>query len=153
MPISVLDVAKYFLTKGKTSTNEAITHLKLQKLVYYAQGYHLAVFGEALFADSIEAWVHGPVCPVLYNTYRFYGYSEIPAPKGIPNIPDNAKVIIDMAWDVFGQYEGPDLERFTHQEEPWIRAREGLQLNQNTNKEIDITIIKTYFRKVLNGGI
>ena len=58
-----------------------ISNLKLQKLLYYAQAWHLALYGEPLFRDRIEAWVHGPVVPPVFGAfkhnkwqpYRFHG--------------------------------------------------------------------------------
>ena len=39
-----------------------MSHLKLQKILFYCQAYHLAYFDKALFNEDFEAWVHGPVC-------------------------------------------------------------------------------------------
>ena len=59
---SVFDVANWFLSKG------SVTHKKLQKLCYYSQAWHCALYdGTPLFAERIEAWVHGPVIPELYR--------------------------------------------------------------------------------------
>ncbi|HUZ03805.1 MAG TPA: type II toxin-antitoxin system antitoxin SocA domain-containing protein, partial [Acidobacteriaceae bacterium] len=59
---SASDIAKYFIASFQKK-NKAISNLKLQKLLYYAQAWHLALYGSPLFSDSIEAWVHGPVVP------------------------------------------------------------------------------------------
>ena len=63
------DVAEYFLALAN-ETGGTITNLKLQKLVYYAQAWHLANFDKPLFDAKFEAWVHGPVIPGLYEEYR-----------------------------------------------------------------------------------
>ena len=57
---SVFDVAAYILSKADIEEGDGITHLKLQKLVYYVQGFAMATLGYPLFPDKIEAWVHGP---------------------------------------------------------------------------------------------
>jgi len=59
------DVARYFLTLMSEENGDLISNLKLQKLVYYAQGSSLALWGNPLFSEKIEAWLHGPVIPVL----------------------------------------------------------------------------------------
>ena len=43
-----------------------VTNLKLQKTLYYVQGYYLARFGKPLFADEIVNWAYGPVVPEAY---------------------------------------------------------------------------------------
>ena len=153
MSISVLEVAKYFLSISEPGTAKAITHLKLQKLVYYAQGYYLAVEDKPLFTERIEAWVHGPVCPDLYAVYRDYYYNEIPKKNVKTQLAECAKETIDMVWQVYGKYDGPELEQFTHQEDPWINARRGLRSNQNTNIEIPRPSIKSFFKGILYGGV
>ena len=47
-----------------------VDQMKLQKLLYFAQGHHLADFGELLFREDIEAWKYGPVVRVVYEADR-----------------------------------------------------------------------------------
>jgi len=61
----VLDVATYILGK-----HGPMTHMKLQRLVYYSQAWHLAWDGVPLFPERIEAWANGPVVPVLYEALK-----------------------------------------------------------------------------------
>lgn len=49
---------------------EPLTNLKLQKLLYYAKGWYLALYDKPLFNDKIEAWVHGPVVPSIYHAFK-----------------------------------------------------------------------------------
>ena len=62
-------IADYFIGLSN-ETGSLITNLKLQKLVYYAQAWSLALNNEELFADDFQAWVHGPVLVSLYDRYR-----------------------------------------------------------------------------------
>ncbi|HSX79064.1 MAG TPA: type II toxin-antitoxin system antitoxin SocA domain-containing protein, partial [Candidatus Saccharimonadia bacterium] len=57
------DVAQYFLAKADEDAGDLMSNLKLQKLVYYAQGFALALLDKPLFPQCIEAWIHGPVVP------------------------------------------------------------------------------------------
>jgi len=77
---TALDIAKYFITLANPETEDFITNLKLQKLLYYAQGFHLALFGKPLFRESLEAWQYGPVVPEIYRIYKQYGSSPLPQP-------------------------------------------------------------------------
>ena len=54
------DVAEYFLSRVDEDAGDSLSNLKIQKLAYYAQGYHLALHGTPLFNERIEAWQHGP---------------------------------------------------------------------------------------------
>ncbi|KJW07325.1 Panacea domain-containing protein [Orientia tsutsugamushi] len=58
--LSCFDVASYFLVLVDRAAGDVITQLKLQKLVYFAQGAHLALFDKPLFKEDIEAWENGP---------------------------------------------------------------------------------------------
>lgn len=151
----VFEIARYFLWLSVPNTEKSITHLKLQKLVYYAQGFYLAIYNQEenpLFGERIEAWVHGPVCPALYNNFRSFGYSVIPKVEEEPQgLTDQEKSILRIVWQVYGSYSGEDLERFTHQEEPWLQARGNLNPWDTSNNQISIPITKEFFRKKLFG--
>lgn len=117
----ISEVAKYFLTK------EAMTHKKLQKLCYYAQAWYLANFGEPLMPSVFEAWVHGPVSPELYSDYRDWGWLPIHQDNSVHPQIANKKIedFLDLVYRSYGSYSGDQLENFTHQEEPWKKARTG----------------------------
>jgi uncharacterized phage-associated protein len=68
--LSCYDVAQYFLAKAGEDAGDLISNLKLQKLVYYAQGFALVLLKKPLFPQCIEAWIHGPVVPALYHAYN-----------------------------------------------------------------------------------
>ncbi len=73
-------VARYFLwLAANEPEEEPVTHMRLQKLLYYAQGWALASRGEGLFAGEIQAWRHGPVTPGVYATFKKYGGGTIGA--------------------------------------------------------------------------
>ena len=122
MPAST--VARYFLSKVDEEVGDGISNLKLQKLVYYAQAYHLAMYGEPLFREQVEAWEHGPVVPELYRQYKSYGPGNIPAPANFDPAAydERTRGLLDEVYDVFGQYSAWKLRQLTHQERPWIEA-------------------------------
>jgi len=65
MPASAHDVAAYILKNGGR-----MSVMKLQKLVYYSQAWHLVWEDKRLFSDRIEAWANGPVVPNLYPAFE-----------------------------------------------------------------------------------
>jgi uncharacterized phage-associated protein len=117
-------VARYFLSKVDEDAGDSISNLKLQKLVYYAQAYHLAMYGEPLIPEAIEAWEHGPVVPELYRGYKAHGSGPIPPPDDFDLDAYDARTrsFLDEVYDVFGQYSAWKLRNLTHAERPWLEA-------------------------------
>lgn len=116
-------IAEYFLFKAQTD-EELLSNLKLQKLVYYAQGLHLALEGTSLFDEDIEAWEYGPVVPRLYHTYKRHGSGAIPSPKSFnpEDIDLKTRDFLDEVYSVFGQYTALRLMDFTHEDQCWLDA-------------------------------
>lgn len=145
----VIDVAKYLIKKSRPGTLENITNLKLQKLLYYSQGFHLAINHEPLFNEEIQAWVHGPVIPEIYNEFKNYSYREI-TQRYVNNEIDLSQKemkLLDDVWEIFKSYTGKDLEEMTHKEAPWLTARDGLNSLDYCSKEISQDAIREYFSK------
>lgn len=118
MPSS-LDVANYFL--AMEGDEGEITNLKLQKLVYYAQGFSLALLEEPLFNERIEAWMHGPVVASLYHRFSHLGSQSIPPPKRFDDsvFNRNQRRLLNDVYSVYGQYSAWKLRQLTHEEDPW----------------------------------
>lgn len=121
---SALDVARYFLVQQDEEAGELITNLKLQKLVYYAQGFHLALYDRALFGEAIKAWAHGPVVPTLWHEYNRYGARPLPRPTSFDSgiFSEQQRELLDEVASVYGQFSAWKLRDMTHQEQPWIMA-------------------------------
>ncbi|OTJ82543.1 Panacea domain-containing protein [Pseudomonas aeruginosa] len=119
MPSSIA-VAKLILAQSNEEAGDLVSNLKLQKLVYYAQGFHLAVYDEALFTDYIEAWTHGPVVPNVYHHYKQFGSGSIPAPIDF-NLeafsPEQVELLNEVQ-HIYGQYAAWPLRAMTHEESP-----------------------------------
>lgn len=116
-----------WLVKWAASTEGAhygFSHLKLQKILYYAQTHHLGRFDRPLFKDEIQAWAHGPVVKNVYRDLRNSGSGPIDV-NWIGNFqwgtvdPDTTQFLIEM-WDLYGGYSGWKLRDFSHQPgTPW----------------------------------
>jgi uncharacterized phage-associated protein len=122
---SALDIANYFLYKAQEEGQELLSNLKLQKLVYYAQGLHLVIHdGQPLFEDKIEAWNYGPVVPDLYYRYKEWGANGIPANIDFNHemIYSETKTFLDEIYEVFGQFSAIRLMNLSHSDQCWIDA-------------------------------
>lgn len=122
--LSALDVARYFLAITDEDSGEYISHLKLQKLCYYAQGFNLAIYGRKLFPETIEAWQHGPVIPDLWHEYKRYRSGVIKKPDDIDLrlYSANAKALLGDVYDLYGQFSAWKLRNMTHEEPPYVMA-------------------------------
>ena len=129
--LSCFDVADYFLSLADDEEGDNISNLKLQKLVYYAQGLHLACYDRPLFDERIEAWTHGPVVPELYFKYRDLGSAPMPIPSDIDfdKYNDETREFLNEVYSIFGQYSAWKLRETTHEEPSW---KEAYQLGVNT---------------------
>ena len=110
---------------------EEVTPLMLQKLLYFIQGIHLAFYGTSVFPEDCEAWVHGPVYREVYDLFRDFKYNPIEDVRfSVLNgtnveLSTDEKRVMDLVINTFGMYGGKVLERITHNEEPWTKARRG----------------------------
>ena len=141
----VNDIAKYFLVLSDPKVGDLISNLKLQKLCYYAQGFHLALHDKKLFPEKIEAWTHGPVIRELYQKYKKYGDGVIPTPGSfdISIYDKNTQELLDEVYSVYGQYSAWKLRNMTHEEPPWKEAKESASsISPSSMKEYFKTLVK-----------
>lgn len=129
-------------------SQDPISNLKLQKLLYYAQAWHLALYGEALFNDPIEAWVHGPVVPSIFRQYKEYRWAPI-SPVSAESIPNKILGHLKEVWRVYGKFPAGKLERLTHSEGPWKEARAALPIDAPSHNVIPVNTIKAYYSSLL----
>jgi uncharacterized phage-associated protein len=101
-----------------------MTHLKLQKLLYYCQGFALVLLGRPLFENVIEAWKHGPVVPDVYHEFKEWGNGIITdlGPGNPFALSDEERELIDEVYEVYGEYSALRLRNQTHNEPPWQDA-------------------------------
>ncbi len=148
MNISALDVAHYFLfLKENENVTELISNLKVQKLLYYAQGFYLAENDKPLFLEDFQAWDYGPVIPEVYTIFKPNEWKDISleCPVSDRILNDPAKIhFFNRIWEAFGQFSAWKLAEMTHQEEPWASL-----YIKGGNVLIPKKIIGKYFKQVL----
>lgn len=138
-------VARYLLYKC-----EDITPLMLQKALYYIQGFSFAFLGSFPFGEECEAWVHGPVFKEVYLRYKDYRFepeqAREPFDESIFTVEE--KAIYDSVVNFFCCYSGKVLERITHNEAPWLKARGSIPLSAYAEEVIDREVLGKYFLTV-----
>ena len=137
---NVHDVAAYILKKTKV-----LTAMKLQKLVYYAQAWSLVWDEKPLFENRIEAWANGPVTPDLYFAHQgeFTITSE---PNGNASaLTEDECETVDAVLRDYGSKSATWLSALTHDEDPWLKAREGVPDGQRSNRQITDAAMAEYY--------
>ncbi|HUY87263.1 MAG TPA: type II toxin-antitoxin system antitoxin SocA domain-containing protein [Pirellulales bacterium] len=133
--LSCHDVADYFLavSRADEEAGDPISNMTLQKLLYYAQGFYLALNDKPLFNERIEAWTHGPVVPDVYHRFKQHGAGPLPMPAEIDldRIPDHTAELLDEVYKVYGQFSGWKLREMTHAEPPWAETQQGGAISRN----------------------
>ncbi len=153
-PYSPHSVANWFLKR------EQMDQMKLHKLVYFAHGWNLGLFGEPLINEEIEAWKYGPVVPSLYHQFKSFGSAPITrlaskwkveeGRRIIPKIPDAAlrpRRLLDKVWGIYGHKSGTQLSALTHlPDSPWSETRrlKGDIFGAGISNEL----MKIYFRRL-----
>ena len=143
---NVQDVARYFLRLSQPDEGDFVSNLKLQKLVYYAQGFHLAIFGRPLFDAQIHAWEHGPVVDSLYHQYKGHGSAAIPCPDAFDSeavLTAEERSLLDDVWDAYGQFSAWKLRNMTHDEPPWKDTPRGFVIDHETMREYFSTLLRS----------
>ena len=115
---SASQVAKLLLG---LADDELVSNCHLQMLLYYAQGFHLAIRGTPLYPEPIEAWEQGPVVPAVWEEYRGVGASAIPPFGDIDLDAFTAREadVVKEVYAVYGQFSAWKLRNTTHEEAPW----------------------------------
>ena len=151
-PISALTAAKHLVALAAADDDsEFLTPLRLQKLLYYAQGWSLALRDRPLFKEPIEAWVWGPVVDDVFQAYKKLGRSGIePDPNDEYELSQEDQELLDRIWDTYSEHSAISLSRMTHSEPPWNEARAGVPSTQPCTNEITLDSLKRYFRTLVD---
>ncbi len=161
MGYSAKAIANYFIVKyGKYG----LSPLKLQKLVYIAHGWYLALSdGEPLIDDEYaEAWQYGPVFPSLYYEFKDFGPKRITRKAEdvtfsddedveffVPEIQgddDRTRKLLDRVWDVYRKFTAGQLSSLTHADgTPWHQVRRESPGMRNVH--IPNELIRTHYEE------
>lgn len=145
------DLAKWIVQEVKS-----VNHLKLQKLLYLCEAWHLGYFEHSLIDDEFEAWVHGPVTKKIWIQFKDKSnlYNEISKPKEsdmlkeLEGLNQEQKELIGEVLGEYGDKSSYYLEALTHDDAPWIEARRGKAIDEKSNQVIDKALLKkTYSEK------
>lgn len=142
-------VANRIIEQCHKKHNGDINLTKLQKLAYYVQGWHLAVFGDTAFNDEIEAWQYGPVVPSLYHRFKYLSGVSIPeehqyANANYEDLTPEQIHLIDQIVDAYGSNSAGKLVELTHKKgTPWANVYQP----NHAGITIPVDLIESYFKQ------
>jgi uncharacterized phage-associated protein len=149
--IDPVELAQYVIAKlGQ------VDHLKLQKLLYYIQSWHLVMFDKPLFDEDFKAWVHGPVLPSVWSKLKDHSTlntkvrmkaSLVPAIKARIEkklLKEQLELINDVL-EEYGTKTGYHLECLTHSEDPWKAARGNLPPDEKSSARISKAAMRKFY--------
>jgi uncharacterized phage-associated protein len=147
--ISAQDVAEYIIWSSHES-GSFISNLKLQKLLYYIQAWHLAVFQRPLFPEKFQAWIRGPAIPEIYQRYQHYQWRNIDEEVKPPDLDARTLEFIEEVLEEYGPLDARRLEQLTRDEDPWILARGAIAEDEPSAATIDEATMGAYYRQRLS---
>jgi uncharacterized phage-associated protein len=144
------EVARYLVRLAAHDEEpDFLTNLRLQKLLYYAQAWSLAMRGKPLFDDRIEAWPSGPVVPSVFDRFLGLGQRSL-----LPDDVEEERDIemeqedVDFVASVWHSYKGfspSHLREMTREEDPWRNARGNLSPIEGGDEEITCEAMRDFF--------
>lgn len=139
----VIDIANKVVANTDSSQGETISNLKLQKILYYLQGFFIAVFDSKLFEEPIEAWQYGPVVKNAYYHFKPFGSSSISltGDETIIDLTKEETELFQQVMEEYGQFSAIKLMNMTHEESPWKKT-----FNEEPQGEISYERLKEYFK-------
>lgn len=139
---SLFDVARYI-----TERTGEISAMKLQKLMYYSQAWHLVWEEEPLFEPDFRAWANGPVLPLLYERHR--GMFKVSAglfdDGNVDHLSEAQRQSIDKVLGFYGDKSAQWLSNLTHQEAPWVDARGDTPIGARSDAIIPKSAMAEYY--------
>lgn len=134
-------VKHYYSDFDYEDQGEIMSNLKLQKLLYYYQGFHLAFFEKPAFNEDIYAWQYGPVVPEVYHSFAGKRASIIKTDdfnENYEELTDPQEQLLHVILSNYGQLNAIALMNLSHQEAPWIST--------DLSKKISLEILTSFFK-------
>jgi uncharacterized phage-associated protein len=168
-PYPVVAIVNWLIDKN-ASNPANLTHLKIQKLLYFAQGHHLAKFNAPLFEDDFQAWRYGPVVDRVYHQLKYYGGDVIdtklqdysgPAKSSVPFAaaaaidPDDRQTLdfLEEIWPIYSPINPWGLVSMSNRDNgPWRKIADAISSWETKSKIVPKELIKLHFTTYLESG-
>lgn len=143
----IFQVVNWFLSRA--TCENRITHLALQKMLYFSQAWSNVFNDKLLFDENSEAWVHGAVYRKVYNKFKEFKYNQLPFVEIEVNLPEEEVEILEFVWKYYFEvYTPKTLEHICHLEMPYKLARENCKELERCENIIDKSFVREYYLEV-----
>lgn len=143
----IYEVVNWFLSQ--VDDYDYITHLALQKLLYFSQGWSYVFNGCSLFDNDCEAWVHGAVYRIIFDEFKKFKYNPLPKMDKTTSLSQEEIAVLEFVKRYyFNVYTAKTLEEICHLEEPFQLVRKDVDADKNSEKIIEKTFIRDYYREI-----
>jgi len=149
---AINQIADFIIFRLTSEDVAGIPNLKLQKLLYYVQAWHLAFYQKPLFDGKFQAWIHGPVNREIYDRFKENKllYSTVDCDDLLDRninetIDEKTQEHINNILESYARFSGTELEIMTHREDPWLEARKGFSPMERCENEISEQTMKSYY--------
>lgn len=145
--LKAMDVANFFVQYSNDDPQGCLTNLCLNKLLYFAQGWSLALRNKPLFEEELQAWDLGPVVPEVYHTFKPCGRDRIASVSGYYNDEIFDEDVLELLLNIeynYGKYTASKLVEITHENNsPWSKV-----YKKGCNEVISKELMKDFFSKI-----
>lgn len=125
-----------------------------------AVGSRSSIVALRQISADFEAWIHGPVLPSLYEEFKQYGARPIDRmatseegeaylQKFLMNYGAEFSSFMQDVTEEYFPRAAYELEALTHQEQPWIEARNGAAPDEPSRAIIRKETMKKYYRQFI----
>jgi uncharacterized phage-associated protein len=142
--VSAIVVADQLLRLSRPDEGEALSNLKINKILYYVQGWALALYDQPIFNDSILAYKHGPVVSSVYKKFKSDMAIPVPLTSSEDSLTESQRKLIRAVYTYYGKFSAWKLRDMTHEEEPWVETDQSTIISHER--------IKAFFRRELKIG-
>jgi uncharacterized phage-associated protein len=157
---SAIAIANAFIDRANME-DEGISPMKIQKLIYFAHAWMLALSGRALISDPVKAWKFGPVIDSVYHEFKNFGNRSITnhgtlyhgSSYSVPEVDEtdhDTIALVEKIWAVYGKFGATQLSDMTHEiDSPWYATIDDHKEGQVTNYILSNEVIGQCMSKQL----
>lgn len=163
MPVHCTRAVANSLLEKLFDDQQTVNSAKLQKLIYFAHGWHLAITGTPLLDEQVQAFPFGVVISSIYHQCREFGISpiisllkefDIESSKWVePQVAgdDFVDSLLDKIVEQYGHLSASQLSNKSHGHgTPWAETWGNGQRRDKTETIIEDEIIREHFRQEIN---
>ncbi|GEM_PF-568261 len=150
---SAIDVANWFINQFDKESGDVITHLKVQKLLYFSEAWCQLLLDRELFSENMEAWAHGPVVREVFEAFKDSDWEPLNVGGELVDFDEDVTDVLEQVLETYGGMSAKTLEYMTCQAQPWKEVRGSLAPEARCTDIIRKESIKEYFKNKYGGQL